>query len=134
MEEAIHSADQILVLVSPKNGDDPSQQLTWRAALETVWQDPRKRLIPILLRGAAPPPFIYSAATGGQRFVRLDDPHKVSNAVREIVGLIQGGRTRDFEAEPHPPEPPITQFMDPPSRGDRLSEIKEYAERLRSSS
>ncbi|PYQ58615.1 MAG: hypothetical protein DMF53_20120 [Acidobacteria bacterium] len=45
IEDAIRSASAILVLIGPKNGDDPEQQFTWQMALETVWKDPNKRLI-----------------------------------------------------------------------------------------
>jgi TIR domain len=139
IEDAIQSASEILVLVGPKNGDDPWQQLTWRAALEAVWQDPNKRLIPILLRGATPPPFLYSAASGGHQFLRLDDFHNVKDVVREIAGLIQGKQIRSDEGREAGDSDPKTQTMSPdsnykspPDREDRLSEIKEYATRLRS--
>jgi hypothetical protein len=141
IEDAIQSANEILVLVGPKNGDDPQQQLTWRAALEAVWQDPSKRLIPILLRGATPPPFLYSAAPGDQTFIQIDDFHRVKNVVGEIARLIQGkhvrivdeGRgTHDVEAQSTLGTD--TNYKNPPDRGDRLDEIQEYAERLRSSS
>src|SRR5947199_10824881 len=91
IEDAIRSASAILVLIGPKNGDDPEQQFTWQMALETVWKDPNKRLIPILLRGATPPPFLHIAAQDGQPFfIRLDSPHKIKDMVPEIAELIQG--------------------------------------------
>jgi TIR domain-containing protein len=140
IEDAIKSASAILVLIGPKNGDDPEQQFTWQMALETVWQDPGKRLIPILLRGAAPPPFLYSAAPSRQPiFIRLDDPHKIKDVVPEVVGLIQGKHVRvmdrgrgDDGVRSLSIDPSPTDAGQLRKREARLSEIREYMEQLRS--
>jgi hypothetical protein len=52
IEEAIQKADHILLLIGHREPDE-AQQLTWRVALEAVWQDPEKRFIPVLHHGAA---------------------------------------------------------------------------------
>jgi hypothetical protein len=139
IESAIKSASEILVLIGPKNGDDPGQQFTWQVALETVWQDPGKRLIPILLRGAAPPPFLYSASPSRQPiFIRLDDPHKIKDVVPEVVGLIQSKHVRVMDRGRG--DDGVRSISIDPSTADagqlrkreaRLSEIREYMEQLR---
>lgn len=141
IEDAIRSASAILVLIGPKNGDDSEQQFTWQVALETVWQDPGKRLIPILLRGAAPPPFLYSSAPGGQPFfIRLDSPRKIKDIVPELAELIQGKQVRLVDQDqrrgadgarstsihPLPADAGLRR-----EREARLSEIREYVEQLR---
>lgn len=128
IEDAIRSASAILVLIGPKNGDDPEQQFTWQVALETVWQDPGKRLIPILLRGATPPPFLHIAAQDGQPFfIRLDSPRKIKDIVPEIAELIQGKQVR-FVRSITPLPPDAGQRRE---REARLSEIRAYVEQLR---
>jgi hypothetical protein len=137
IDKAIRSADQIVVLVGPKSGADEAQQFTWRTALEAAWQDSGKRLIPVLLRGADLPPFLSTRS-----YVRLDDSRGVNDLARAVVELVHGergvgrvGRGRG-DTEPTPPE---TIGTDPnlaggKGREDRLSEIRDYVERLRSSS
>src|SRR5262245_31960434 len=64
-EEAIRSAEDILVLVGLQSDEDEAQKVTWRMALEAVWQDSQKRLIPVLLHGAHLPPFVHGDSWGG---------------------------------------------------------------------
>jgi hypothetical protein len=90
IEEAIRSADDILILVGPKSSDDAAQQLTWRVALEAAWQDSHKRLIPILLRDAALPRFVFGDAAGGETpVVRILDPRDLRSAAQAILGALQ---------------------------------------------
>lgn len=140
LEDAIRSADSILVLVGPKSGTDEAQQFTWRTSLETVWQNSDKRLIPILLRGAELPPFL-----SGRNSVRIDDPdpQAVGKVAQAVAKLVQGNPTLEkkwksgTDATPPPPYDPAAIIMKdpgPPDREGRLSEIRDYVERLRSSS
>jgi hypothetical protein len=126
IEEAIQSASEILVLVGPKNGEDPWQQLTWRAALEAVWQDPGKRLIPILLRGADLPAFVLSGTSGKLKAIRVEDPRDVRSAAQAILDLVHGHRRRDAG------EKGATIFSvskgDDGGRDTRLSEIADYVQ------
>src|SRR5947209_4640804 len=69
IEEAIRSSDSILVLVGPRERVDEAQQFTWRVALEAVWKDSSKRLVPILLRGAELPSFVRSGTLGKVRAI-----------------------------------------------------------------
>jgi TIR domain-containing protein len=142
IEDAIRSASAILVLIGPKNGDDPEQQFTWQVALETVWQDPGKRLIPILLRGATPPPFLHIAAPGSQPFfIRLDGPRKIKDIVPELAELIQGKQVRLEDQDQRRGSDGARSISINPLPADagqrrkreaRLAEIREYVEQLRS--
>lgn len=130
IEEAIHSAGEILVLVSPKSDTDKTQQLTWRIALEAVWQDPGKRLIPVLLRGAQLPAFVLSGTSGKLKAVRLEDPHDIRSAAQAILDLIQGHHTRDVGGNGATIFS-VSRDADG-GREARLSTIADFAEKLRS--
>lgn len=155
VEEAIRSVDDILVLVGARRSDDPAQQLTWQAALEAVWEDSRKRLIPILLRDAALPPFVYGDASGDEtRVIRIVNPRDVRSAVPAILlALRRDGQDsanegppsklpRLLQVEAYDPAGPEPDSVSVETKGtfsydaeverrDRLHEIKKLAERLK---
>jgi hypothetical protein len=102
LEEALRSAAAILLLVSPQV-DEP-QRTTWRLALEAVWADPSKRLIPILLQDAELPAFVKSASSGAEvQAIRLRDPRDLDPVIQAILrtlGVHSGeepARTRGIE-------------------------------------
>jgi hypothetical protein len=85
-EKAIRSADAILLLLSPDQKADEPQQLTWRLALESVWEDPTKRWIPLLVGEARLPAFVRSgAADKDVQAVRIHDPKDLAPAVQAIL-------------------------------------------------
>lgn len=156
VEEAVRSVDDILVLVGSRSSEDSAQQLTWQVALEAVWQDSRKRLIPVLLRDAALPPFVYGDASGNEtRVIRIVNPRYVLSAVAAILLALRRGEQESpgegpqsrfpgrFEVETHnadgEPEPDSVSvgtkggftFEVEAERRVRLDEIKKLAERLR---
>jgi len=73
IEQAIRDADAIVALIEAPHAQDEFQRRTWQAALEAVWSDSGKRLIPFLLRDVEPPAFVRSMAT---------DPEVVVVAIR----------------------------------------------------
>jgi len=86
VEQAIRSADAILLLLSPSQKVDAPQQLTWRLALQAVWDNPSKRWLPILLKNAKLPPFVRSGAAGKDvRAIRIRDPKDLGPAVQAIL-------------------------------------------------
>ena len=131
IEGAIRSASEILVLVGPKNVDDPWQQLTWRAALEAVWQDPDKRLIPILLRGADLPAFVLSGTSGNLKAIRVTHPRRIRSVAQVILDLIRGDRTLDSDRKGATIFSVSTDADG--ERDTRLSEIAGYVHQLASS-
>ncbi len=95
VKEAIRSSDYILVLVGPRAPVDEAQDLTWRVALETVWKDPRKRLIPILLRGAQLPAFIHSGTSGKVRGIEVENSRDVQSIAQAVLALLEGRKAQD---------------------------------------
>lgn len=102
--EALRSAE-IAVLLIDRDGES-DRQSTWRAVLEAVWQNPRKRLVPILKRGAQLPKFVRSASTSAEVLVlRLEDSMELEGAIQAIVELSEGrdrwrgGAYRSFSVE-----------------------------------
>ncbi len=139
IQDAIRSADDILVLVGSQSTDDPTQQLTWQAALEAVWQDPHKRLIPVLLRDAPLPAFVYADSSGVEtRVVLFVNPRDLSSTVSAILLALQrnGVDNGASNSVPIPDSVEIeskgTQAYElEEARSDRLLEIKQHAERLK---
>jgi hypothetical protein len=100
IEDAIRSANAILVLAGPRSEPDEWQQFTWRAALETVWEDSGKRIVPILLGDAKVPTFVYSADVPFQA-VRIDDPSDLEEPARAVAAILsQQRKTAKEEARP----------------------------------
>jgi len=157
VEEAIESADAILLLLSPRKKADEQQQLTWRLALQNVWANPAKRMIPILLQDAELPPFVRSGASGDfVQAIRLRDPRDFDRVVDAIFQSLQdktgsqkvelpmigarganGPKSRGFGFTfAIPTENPIEIYPvvtdeDRARYSERLSEIRRYAEQLK---
>jgi TIR domain len=87
VEQWIRTAQAILLLIGPYPDDE--QRSTWRAALDAVWQDPTKRMVPVLVGGAELPPFVRSAqAEGSIPVIRIDDLKDLAAATEAIVEVM----------------------------------------------
>ena len=138
VEATIRSADDILILVGPGSNPDEAQQLEWRAALQAVWQDSHKRLIPVLVRDAALPPFVFeNASSNDTQVVRIVDPADVRGAAQAIRGVL---RRKDRPPGDEPPVKSKGTYSYPVevernsldvARQERIQELKKLAERLR---
>lgn len=148
VEPMIRSADDILILVGPRSTPDEAQQLEWRAALQAVWQDPHKRLIPVLVRDAALPPFVFGDSAGNEtKVIRLLDPRDVRGAAQAIRNALRRDSSDVPQISfndpvPDDPGPKRTQSYSIGTKGDysleveearqeRMQELKKAAERLR---
>ena len=159
IEKAIRSARNVVLLFDRQRKTDNVQEFTWRAALEAAWEDARKRLIPVLRRGADLPKFVLSGSAGDDvRVVRLEDARVLGGAVEDIVKLANGGTTGPNRArlddDPKPTGFPVdadtglsfevgaVRSVDPSdadheappktgSRSKRLDEIARYAATLK---
>jgi hypothetical protein len=138
MEDGIRSADAILVLVGPRDGTDEAQQLTWRAALEAVWQDPSKRLVPVLLKGAELPTFVHSASSGEIQAVQVENSRDLRSAAQAISEVVSGSRgvDRSFGVSYGEPRSRSAFSFSVPQNGReerlaRLSEMKQAVESLK---
>jgi hypothetical protein len=120
VEQAVKSADAVIVLVDPKREPDQRQQFEWRVALETQWENPEKRLIPVLLENAELPSFLSS-----QPALRVKDPQRDwERAVEALVHVVnnelaEAGEFLSVERE------------DPAKRRERLQHIEEAAQSLK---
>ena len=125
IEQAIDSARNVVLLIDRQREPDRVQDFTWRAALQAAWQDERKRLIPVLRRGAELPKFVLSGSSGRTiPVIRLEDGRALRGVVEEIAKLANGKRAPRVEA---PSEPPPLKS----DRSVRLDEIERYARALK---
>jgi hypothetical protein len=91
VEEAINSADAILLLLSSPTKVDEPQRLSWMLALQSVWENPAKRWIPILLKDAELPAFARSGAAGKDvEAIRIRDPKNLGPAIHAILRTLGG--------------------------------------------
>jgi len=86
VESAIESADLFLFVVTPEATVSPWVRREWQMALKHYWDDPEgRRLIPVLVGGAEPPPFLQDLQA-----VRVEEePGQWSAAVDSVVELLE---------------------------------------------
>ena len=58
VEEAIRSAEAVILLLGSSAAPTKHQELEWSITLESHWADPKKLLIPVLLGDASLPSFV----------------------------------------------------------------------------
>ena len=147
IEKAIRSCDAVLLLLSSRQKADEPQQLTWRLALEAVWADPTKPLIPILLHDAELPAFVRSGASGDSaQAIRIREPKDLGPAVQAILrtlgvnppeearGSLREGWLYDGNGAKSGriiENYPAVTDEDRVQRRERLSAIRNYAEQLK---
>jgi hypothetical protein len=120
VEQAVKSADAVIVLVDPKREPDTRQQFEWRVALETQWQDPAKRLIPVLLGKGELPSFLSS-----RQALRVKDPKRDwGRAVEALVQVVNNELTEASEFV-------SVEHEDPAKRRERLRYIEEAAQSMK---
>lgn len=129
LEQAIQASDAIIVMVGsdPELVDEP--RLEWRLALESVWQDPNKRMIPFLLDEAETPAFVRSSVAPEESLpvVRAREPEQDwEQAVKTLVAILRN------EADWSQVEqvPSVTE-QDREEQRRRQAEILRYVETLR---
>jgi hypothetical protein len=93
IEQAIREADAIVALIDSPHARDEFQRRTWQMALEEVWSDSGKRLVPFLLRDVEPPAFVRSMATDPEEKVvaiRARDLRRDWNgAVENLIAVLR---------------------------------------------
>jgi hypothetical protein len=125
IEEAIQKADHILLLIGHREPDE-AQQLTWRVALEAVWQDPEKRFIPVLHHGADLPAFVVSGSSSREAaipVVRIEDGRNLREVVDTIVEIVKGEPTQKAVFKRGEDEVRVKEA----ERSHRLLDIRRYA-------
>ena len=124
IDEAIRKAGHILLLIGRQEPDE-AQQLTWRVALEAVWQDPKKRFIPVLHHGADLPAFVVSGSSRDAAIpvVRIEDGRNLRDVVGTIVDVVKGEPTQKVVFERGEDEVKVKAA----ERSHRLLDIRRYA-------
>jgi hypothetical protein len=92
IEQAVRQAEAIVLLIAPQAQSDQQQSRIWQAALEAVWSDDSKRMIPFLLGDAEPPAFTRSTVPRDAQLpvIRARDPQKDwEQAVTNLAALLQ---------------------------------------------
>ncbi|HKI05172.1 MAG TPA: toll/interleukin-1 receptor domain-containing protein [Thermoanaerobaculia bacterium] len=93
IHEAIQVADDIVVLLGPRRTASGFERYEWQAALEAIWLDPAKRLIPVLLKDAELPAFVRSTVGADEPFaaIRIKNPRvDWDRAVSDLLQVLKG--------------------------------------------
>lgn len=116
IENAADKANSFVILVGPRSASTPRLEAEWKAALGSVWSDSEKTLIPVILGGAEPPPFL-------RNWVQLHiDPSAESGPWTSRVIDALAGRG-GWSAHVRPPEAQR-------ERAQRLDELSEAVDEL----
>lgn len=129
LEQAIRATDAIVVMVGSDSELDNWQRHELRIALESVWRDPNKRLIPFLLNDAEPPAFVRSSVSTEESLpiVRVRELERDwEQALKSLVAILRN------EADWSQVEliPSVTE-QDREQQRERRAEISDYAETLK---
>ena len=118
--QAIRDADAVVILVDPRHEPDALQQAEWQAAVEAGWEEPNKRLIPLLLGDAEVPSFLTNRLA-----IRVRNPKDdLKGAVAQLAHVLKNEQTPTDDFLSIEPE-------DPAKRRDRLRYIEEVAQSLK---
>lgn len=131
IEQALKKSEAVIVLVDSNTVADDRQRRTWQLALEAVWTDSSKRLIPFLLHEAEPPAFTRATISADETLpvVRAVDPSKDwDQAIRNLVALLH----KNADLSQIEQVPAITE-RDREKHRLRQAQLIEYVERLKSS-
>lgn len=93
IKQAVRGAEAIIVLVDPRSEPEERERLVWQIALDALWSGSNKRMIPFLLRNAAPPPFTRATVQRDATLpvIRAKDPKRDwDRAVNNLVALLRG--------------------------------------------
>ena len=91
VEQALQRAQSFIILVGPSDRTTRWQQWEWRSALEQVWTDSAKSLIPIVVGEGELPPFLRRWAA-----LRIDPEDRSFKWADHLVGVLRtsGNNTR----------------------------------------
>ena len=92
LRKAASEAKNIVVVIGPTKRVSEKQRQEWMAALEAVWRDEGKRLIPLLLQGVEVPGFFRSAASPDRPVtaIRVEDTARGwDRAVADLVKVLK---------------------------------------------
>jgi hypothetical protein len=84
IQRALDEATYFLIVVGPKNRIGEWQDREWQGALQHTWDDPQKRIIPVLVDDAAPPASLKNWAS-----VRVQPGKPESSWIDPIYDAVQ---------------------------------------------
>jgi TIR domain-containing protein len=116
VERALERARSFLIVVSPRSRASSWQEAEWRAVLAKVWSDSDKRLIPIVVGGSEPPPFLRNWVG-----LRVDPAAEPANWTRHVVDALRSAQNEAVHV-------PSAEYRR--ERQQRLDEISRAAEQL----
>lgn len=116
IERALDNAKSFLILVSPSSRASSWQEIEWRAALAKVWSDSDKRMIPVVVGGTEPPPFLRNWVS-----LMVDPAAEPANWTRHVISALLSA-----PSEPAPAQIERNRL----ERLRRFDEISRMAERL----
>ena len=121
IQRALDEAKCFLLVVGPKNTIGEWQDREWQGALQRTWTDRKKRIVPVLIGGATPPPFVKD-----WMFVRIDPSKPESLWHSRIYDAVRGTGSASKSASPKKSAKPGKEFR------RRLDEIERVAKQLKS--
>ena len=83
IERALESARSFVIIVGPTSWASSWQEYEWRAALVKVWSDSDKRMIPVVVGGTEPPPFLRNWVS-----LIVDPAAEPANWTRHVVDAL----------------------------------------------
>jgi hypothetical protein len=116
--DALLKRSQAIVLLIGKKGADALREREWRAALEAVWSDPKKRLIPFVYGSAELPAFLRN-----WQALRIDSQSEWNRSVDKLIKVLQ--------SKVNPNEKSKVLKDDKAEQKDRLLYIEKGADTLR---
>ena len=92
LRRAAFEAKNIVVVIGPTTRVSEKQRQEWGIALEAIWRDSNKRLIPLLLQGVEVPGFFRSAASPDRPVtaIRIENPARDwDRTVADLVKVLK---------------------------------------------
>jgi len=88
IQRALDEVKYFLIVVGPKNRIGEWQDREWQGALQQTWNDPQKRIIPVLVDDASPPAFLKNWGS-----VRVRPGKPESSWIDRIYDAVRGTAT-----------------------------------------
>lgn len=133
LEQAAESARLFLLVIDDFEEASQWQRAEWQAALEAVWEDPSKRLVPVLPRGGEVPAFIRSTSRSApvQAIIanKQNDGRWKQGIVQAAKRLVSYPLAPPAAGEAEVREVPYSADLE--ERRERSAEILRFADELR---
>jgi TIR domain len=94
---ALDRAESFVILVQPNSQPTPRQEAEWQVVLQKAWSNPHKRMIPVVVGGKEPPPFLRNWAC-----ISVDSADGSGNWTHRVLRALQaepGGTVRGLSAK-----------------------------------